>query len=186
MKKILGIFVLLAVMGASSVEAATASGSRANKKLVFTVGVLPEPLGGLIGLNVGYNIFSFLQARVGYSMTPETTSVNGDGSTTSGSSSALGTGVRMFVPGWNLSPFVGFGYTDVTITGSVSFGSQRISDNDFLQFPNTYLCFGFEWQFQFGLVIGLQGQYAFGEVTIPGSEPIVLPIIPGVYLGWSF
>ncbi len=165
--------------------AAESDGSRGKSKWGATVGVGSEPLGALIGFNLHYNVFNFLQARVGYG-TASTSSVDpSTGTTTTVTATSLGGGIRAYIPGWNLSPFVGLGFSKVSFTGTFSLGGTSISSTDGLSL--TYAVGGLEWQTNYGLCFGLQAQMSLGDVTVPGSStPIELPIIPGVYIGWFF
>ncbi len=71
---VISIAVLLTVFSQHT-HAASSEGSRGKSKWGATVGLGSEPLGALIGFNFHYNIFNFLQARIGYG-TASTSSVD--------------------------------------------------------------------------------------------------------------
>ncbi len=145
-------------------------GSRSMHRFGVYVSVLGDPFPSLWGINVGYNLESWMRLHAGYG----STSVGSGTSTLTVSS--LGGGVHFFVPGWSLSPVVGVSITNLTasVSGSVSgLSVNGISSSGLF----TYGSAGLEWQTYSGLTIGVG--YNFGLSGGLGGAP-------SASFGWYF
>ena len=156
LKKTLLALIMTALLGTTSVFAAEGS-SRSVKKLSFAFSMLSDPYPNISALNVGYNVSPWLQLHGGYG------------------SSSYGVGARLFVPSWNLSPFVGVGYSILNVTSALTVGTTTISES----FNTPYWSAGLEWQTHYGLLLGVT--YNTGLTGALAGIPL-----PGFRLGWTF
>ena len=137
------------------------------------VSVLGDPFPSLVGGNVAFNLTDFLRLNAGYgSVTASVSSTSAPGSSTNLSVTTIGGGGKLFVPGWNFSPMVGFNWSQVTVSTS-----GPSSTNGLYGFTasgsTTYVTLGFDWQamngfdFAFGynesLTAGVGG-LGFGQI----------------------
>lgn len=150
-------------------------GSRSAHRVGLTVGLFADPFPNMVGAALRVNVTDYFQLHVGYGNLTYS-SPSGSLSTT-----ALGGGGRLFIPGWSFSPFVGFNYTHWSATGSVTLGTQTINAGSGL--PGVmYLTFGLDWQTHFGFNVGGGAHY----ILSPSQLANALSVSPQLYIGWYF
>jgi hypothetical protein len=134
-----------------------------------------DPVLGLLGFGLSYNLTDFLKITAAYGIYP----------TVVMTFSSISGGIRFFVPGWNLSPTFGLAYNYITLDATVlsdslgqtfglnvyQSGAQSIG---VLSFP-----FGVDWQLDRGFHIALETSLTKGS----GGTGIVSG---SIVLGWAF
>lgn len=159
---------------------------RSQRPLGFHWGVLSDPFPTIAGMNMIFNVTDFVRVTAGaglsrwqaYLATPEpfllgsleynVTSLTG------------GTGVKIFVPSWNLSPNVGLNFSFIPGfgTGTFSFLGQSVTSHT-QHAINLYANAGLEWITPFGLQFG-------AGINFPFFGPFTNLIRPYAHLGFMF
>ena len=153
-------------------------GNRASKRIGLTVGIGSDPAPNMVGFALRVNLTDFLQIHGGYGMLSFTSIDPSTGAPLTVSSTALGGGARLFIPGFSFSPFVGFNYSHWSATGSVDFGGQTINAGSGL--PGVmYVTFGVDWQTSIGFNIGAGAHYLLS----PTQLTQYINIVPHAYIG---
>jgi hypothetical protein len=170
--------VALTLLTSSAALATTTSetqvdlSNRSEKKIGAYLGILGDPHPSIVGFNVAYNALDFMRVSVGYGQITESSlSFTNQGLTTTESKmTTIGTAVKAFVPGWNLTPTAGLGYSHVSVSNNLSFAKDYKSNN-------LYFNIGGDWQAASGLNAGIGL-----NVSINGAAPTA----PYLNLGYFF
>lgn len=173
MKKYTWILPVVLLVSAFQVSPVRAEGdSRTAHRFGFYVDLLGDPYPSIAGLNLAYNIFSFLRVNGSYGIPISATS----GSATI-SVGAIGAGAKAFVPGWNFSPTVGFNWSllTATVTGTAASPLYGVTASGSVSIMS--LTLGFDWQTNSGFYFG--GGYILPLANNAGGTPYV-------NLGWFF
>lgn len=141
--------------------------SRGVRHFGVSVSALGDPHPSLVGINLNYNLGSLFRISAGYGVIGQLSQPM--------SATSVGGALKMFVPGWNLSPFLGLGYTHFTLSGELSSILGVTGFNSSGDYP--YLTTGIDLQTVGGFNIGFGVNRAFIE------SPTMTPF---GYLGWYF
>lgn len=146
---------------------------RSEKKIGAYLGILGDPHPTVLGMNAAYNLFDFMRVSVGMGKVSVTTmTLNNSGFATEEKSiTTLGIASKFLVPGWNVTPSIGLGYSHVFLSDGLSL------DNTDYKANNIYTSLGVDWQSQGGFNLG-----AGANVSINGAAPFA----PYINLGYFF
>ena len=134
------------------------STNRAAHNVGVYVDVMGDPFVSSTGFNIGYNAASFVRLSAGYG-------------TISGVGTSIGATAKFMVPDWNFTPYVGVGYSVLTLNlGTSTFGSFTLS--------GTAISVPVGFDFQAGNGFDIHFGYTLG-VGISGG-------LPNLGLGWYF
>jgi hypothetical protein len=160
------------LIGAQSFAAG--GGSRSEKKIGVTLGILSDPTPSLWSIEGHFNLTNFLQIHGGYG------AFNYGSGSSEAKTTAYGVGAKVFLPDWNFSPFAGFSYGRWNVDGNVVFFGKSIPVDEALNVMT--LNAGIDWQTGWGLNLGGGISYVLAPSEIADS----LSIIPQFYLGFYF
>jgi len=167
----------LSAFGTSTSALAESEGSaRMRHRLSVSATLAGQPYFSAFGGMLGYQIVDFLKVHAGYGIVPPF-STGLSGATASVSAATIGGGIKLYVPNWGFSPYVGLHLGRVTLDGSLTYGGISISASAPLIAVSMDL--GIEWQTGYGLHFGIG--LTKGLSGIPTAR-----FLPGAYLGWSF
>lgn len=175
MRKIIniGMFLVFSVLylttGILSAEERAPS-SRMNKRYGLYLGLLGDPFPTLLGLNAAVNATDFLRATAGWGR------ITGGSENDRVTIDTIGFGVKLLVPGNNLSPVVGLNWAKVSFEGDLDPSDEdvqgfRASDDHF------YVNAGLDWTARGGF-------YLAGGLNISLRGGV--PLIPYLNLGAFF
>jgi len=152
--------VVFCLITGNAIAASSSGSSRTANRLGAYVSILGDPFVSMFGANIGVNLTDFLRVNGGAGATV-TGIINGN---------TYGGSAKLFIPGWNLSPFIGYGYSVVKVDflGLVSKTFTGV----------TYVQGGLDWTadigFNFG--IGVNKSINLGKVGA----------VPFLHFGWYF
>lgn len=136
----------VATVNESATSASVPSGSaRMSHRIGVYASLLSEPM-GLLGVNAAYNVTDFLRLSAGFGITPGT----------SGTAVSMGTGVKLLVPGWSVSPMVGANFSFITATASTGTGSTMTGSGVVL-FPTAGIDVTMDSGFHLGAGVQITG-----------------------------
>lgn len=159
-------------LGLAALSQTAQAGSRAKKKFGVSFGILSEPVPTLTSYQVKYNVTDWLQFGGSY------------GAMKSGGNglSAYGVNAKLFlIRSWNLSPYVGGGFSFLKTDGDIEFSGQTI-DGSQTSRKVIYASAGIDHQSNMGFNLGAGINYLIS----PSDIKELLPIVPGAYFGWVF
>jgi len=148
--------------------------SRSEHRFGLYFSILGDPFPSLWGINLAYNLASFMRIDAGYGSVSATFPDALSAPTITLTS--IAGGAKFFIPGWSFSPVAGINYTNVNVSVTGNLGSNTVygisGSTSFL-----YSNFGFDWQTHYGLDIGFGYNLPF-KAGVGG--------LPYVTLGWFF
>jgi hypothetical protein len=167
LKKLILSFMTFLLIFSSSVSASNRSSS--GNSLGINLSMLGHPHPTLMGVNLDYALTDRFRIGAG----------TGSISTTSGAATikATTTGAKLlfFLTDWNFSPFVGAGYSIVSVTADVSGSTGSVSGLSLGDYSFPYFSFGMDWVSSGGFHL------AFGYNKSTNSS---VTAVPYVSLGW--
>ena len=164
--KIIGMTILGLSLVAG--KAAVAS-SRMTKKLGFSVGVISDPFPSFISYQVKFNATPWLQVEGAYGTAGKTVKSYG------------GSAKVFLLPSWNLSPYIGGGYTMAKLSGAFTLSSKTV--NLAQKSMNVYYASaGIDNQSNIGFNFGGGINYALAPKVLTAQ----IKLLPQVYVGWVF
>jgi hypothetical protein len=154
------------------------SEAREEHKFGIYGSLLGDPYLSLTGINLAYNLTSFMRLTAGYGQA-SVTGITLDALTTPTTITvtSIGGGLKLFLPHSSFSPVAGFNYSSATVSisgtpdGTSSF--YGLSAAASIMYAN----FGIDWQTHYGLDIGL-------GYNLPITAGLLG--IPYFNLGWFF
>lgn len=156
----------------SEASASRAENNREMKRLGAYLGILGDPHPTGIGLNVAYNVASFMRASVGFGKvtTGAAISMDGNGNIAADESSTttIGFATKFMIPSWNLTPSASLGYSHISISDNTIVADYKSS--------NIYLGLGGDWQAESGFNLG-----AGLNLSLNGGAPTAPYINVGVF-----
>lgn len=175
--RILAVLLLAILVGNGA--AAKDGGNRDEHPFGAYVSVLGDPYISIVGINLGVNLFSFSRVTAGYgSWTPTFTYTDGTSEKVKVTTTAAG--VKFMVPSWNLTPFAGINYAQMTFERQdkvLASSSYSLSEKASITYP--YWTAGIEFTASFGFYIAVGYNKPTGILaSIPG--------LPYLNLGWFF
>ena len=174
MKKTYWIVGLLLVLQTLIVAPQASANSRMSKKIGLSLGLLTEPYVGAVGYNLSYNLAHFLRLGVGYASLSGTAADPTTGLTADWSLKTIAVDAKGFIFNCNFTPFVNFGFSSLTLTGTPTIGGSSLSFSG----STIYYGGGIDWQTDLGFNLGVEYKTASKGTASLG--------LPGVYLGWYF
>lgn len=127
---------------------APAETNRMNKRIGAYLGILGDPHPTVVGVNLAYNVASFMRASLGFGkVSASTISISDSGiGTEEVSMTTIGASAKFMVPTWNLTPTASLGYSHVSLGDNTSFVDYKAS--------NLYTGLGIDWQAESGFNLG--------------------------------
>ena len=145
------------------------SSNRMLRRAGVYLGLIGDPFPTIVGVNLAYNAFDFARFTAGIGK------ISASIGATEASATTLGATSKFFVPGWNLSPVAGLGFSYVSVSQT---GGSKITVSNFNDSAaHVYATIGVDWQAASGFNIGAGYNVSF-KSGVGG--------LPYLNLGWYF
>ncbi len=147
----------------------TVSSNRMQRRAGVYLGLIGDPFPTIVGVNLAYNAFDFARVTAGIGK------ISASIGSSEASATTLGTTAKFFVPGWNLSPVAGVGFSYVSVSQA---GGAKITVSNFTESAaHVYGTVGVDWQAASGFNVGAGYNLSF-KSGVGG--------LPYLNLGWYF
>jgi len=175
--KLIKIFVVIFI---TIISVSSFAQGRSKNKLGVAINFVGDPFPSLVSYQLSYNLMHWLRAGVSYGKFNFASTDAGPDSA-SGSITSVGVSAKVFVlPSWNLSPFVGAGYSYGKGTGTFTIGGESLNSAENL--TTIVGSVGIDHQSNIGFNIGAGINYFISPTLVTDA----LTYLPHFYVAWFF
>ncbi len=166
------LFLLLSwVFFAGSQSHAGSDSSRKSKVAGLYGALMGDPYPSAWGINAGVNLFGFTRVHAGF----------GSLSILTANLTAMNVGLTVFVPNWNLSPFVSGGYNLISSNATAFIvNGVTVANAPGTNLGSFVVQFGLEWQSEGGFLLAGLYTLPVGNAVWNGAGA------PGLHIGYMF